>query len=75
MKPITIADLQAVTGLGPKKTRRLVREGTFPGRIEGRDYICTPGEFAKWDAGDWQKKPAVAKKPIDLLHKSERKSA
>ena len=63
-KPITIADLQAVTGLGPKTTRRLVREKRLPGFFDGRHYICTPGEFAKWKAGEWQAKPVVNVTPI-----------
>lgn len=35
-EPITVEDIQAATGLGPPATRRMIREGTFPGFFDGR---------------------------------------
>lgn len=48
---ISINDLMAATGVGPKTARRLVREGIFPGHMDGRTFICTPGEFDAWYEG------------------------
>lgn len=51
LRRITLDDVMAVTGLGPRTTARLVREGRLPGCFEGRHYICTPGEFDEWYEG------------------------
>lgn len=56
-KPITVDDIAAVVGTGPRTTRRLIREGQLPGRFDGRNFICTPGEFDRWKRGEWVPKP------------------
>lgn len=57
MKPVKITDLMTYAGTGPKTTRRLVREGYLPGHMDGKRYVCSPGEFAKWMSGDWTPTP------------------
>lgn len=54
MKRVTIDDLMAASGTGKRTTMRLVREGKLPGFVDGREYVCSPGEFQKWMAGEWQ---------------------
>lgn len=73
MKPITVDDIAAVTGTGPRTTRRLIREGKLPGFFDGRTYICTPGEFDKWKRGEWR--PTTKTEPMKLIHRNERKTA
>lgn len=71
-KRITLEDLMAVTGAGPRKARRLVREGRLPGFVDGTLYVCSPGEFQRWIDGDWE--PPVPRKPVQL-HSVRREDA
>jgi hypothetical protein len=52
--PVTIAELEASTGFGPRTVRRLVREGQLPGRIIGRRLLLTRGEFQQFLDGNWK---------------------
>lgn len=53
MRRVTIDDLIAQTGTGKRTAMRLVRENKLPGFIDGRQYICSPGEFQRWrDTGE-----------------------
>jgi hypothetical protein len=72
-KPVTIAELEASTGFGPRTVRRLVREGQLPGRIIGRRLLLTRGEFQQFLDGDWQPKPKP--EPIRPITTMKRRTA
>ena len=48
MNRVTIDDLLAHVDCGKRKAFRLVRERKLPGLIDGRTWICSPGEFEHW---------------------------
>lgn len=68
---ITIERLMAETGLGPIQARRDVRKGLLPGRMRGKTYICTPGEFDRWYRGDWTPRPQP--RQVDLVRRRKKK--
>ena len=79
MKRVTIEDLMVHTGQGKNTVMRLVRKGNLPGFIEGRTYVCSPGEFQKWLDGEWQytgvrsTEPRSSKrKPVGLVQMKDR---
>ena len=65
---ITIEMVMAATGLGPRTARRWVREGKLPGRMEGTHYVCPPGEYDRWYAGEWTPRPTETAQPVELRH-------
>lgn len=74
MRRVTIDDLIAQTGTGKRTAMRLVREGRLPGFIDGRAYVCSPGEFQKWIDGNWQytgvrstEAHSKKRKPVQLI--------
>lgn len=74
MKRVSLEDLMQVTGTGVRTTMRMVRAGKLPGFIEGRTYVCSPGEFQKWLDGDWQytgvrstEPHSTKRKPVQLI--------
>jgi len=72
--PATVAELMAATGLGRDSVRRAIREGQLPGRLIGRRYVITRGEFDAFVEGRWQPKPVEPIRPISSFVQ-RRKSA
>lgn len=68
LKPLSLGELMAWTGDGPKKVRRLIRQGQLPGTVDkyGK-YRCTPKDAIEWRSGEWS--PRLQPEPISLLHK------
>ena len=67
----TVADLQKLTGLGRQKVKRMMREGTLPGIVDGRSYRCPR---ALWDAyctGDWQPRQDTTVEPVSMIHRRQ----
>lgn len=70
---ITLDDLATATGLGRIQAANDVEAGLLPGRFRygktGRrlQYICPPGEFAQWLAGEWQPRPQP--QPVSLIRR------
>jgi hypothetical protein len=67
----TIEALMAATSLTKRQCYSDVRAGLLPGRIRRGRWVCPPGEFAAYVAGDWH--PRTPPQPVSLLH--TRKSA
>lgn len=79
MTRVTLDELMAETGLGPRSARRLVREGNLPGLVTGSQYVCSRGEFQKWLDGEWKytgvksTEPATKKrKPVSIVRLNEK---
>jgi hypothetical protein len=68
LTPLSIDELMAWTGDGPRTIRRLVREGQLPGTVDkiGR-YRCTPKDALEWREGRWTPKPTA--QPVAMLHR------
>ena len=82
MKRVTLDDLMQVTGTGVRKTMQMVRAGRLPGFVDGRDYVCSPGEFQKWIEGDWQhtgvrstEPHSKKRKPVQLVRTIEERAS
>jgi hypothetical protein len=66
-RPVLLDDLMAATGLTRRQVTADVRAGLLPGRMRGRRYVCPPGEYARWLAGEWVARPQP--QPVTMLHK------
>lgn len=68
LTPLTLEELMAWTGDGPRTVRRLVREGQLPGTVDkaGR-YRCTPKDAMEWRDGRWSPQPLP--EPVQLLRR------
>lgn len=67
---VTIAELMAATGLGPRQARADVKAGLLPGRIRRTgEYVCPRGEFEQYVRGDWQPRPQPTTERVQMVHK------
>lgn len=77
---ITIDQLATEAGVGKRTAIRLVREDKLPGFMDGRVYVCPPGEYRTWQTtgelvGDkGRSTKANADRPT-LLHSVRKSSA
>ena len=71
----TVRDLMRLTGMGNQKVRRMMREGSLPGIVDGRTYTCPRALYDAWVQRQAQTRPHHDTRPVTLLHRIDRRSA